>query len=198
MVFNIVSDEHGKKVTNLHPLGTMVNADGGIVSMNLSDEYVPYTGEPIAPPAVTLTSEMGVEYAEGEDYTLTYYQVVDGVDGEPVEVEIAKEELKDIGTYNVVATPTRNGVLSGEAWAQFRVVESLPAILGDVDGDGEVRILDVTFIQCYLADIPIPFEFNEAVADVDGNGKVEIADATLVQRFLAEYYVEYPVGERSA
>ena len=54
---------------------------------------------------------------------MTYYRVVDGVDGEPVEVEIAKEELKDIGTYNVVATPTRNGVLSGEAWAQFAIID---------------------------------------------------------------------------
>ena len=195
MVFNIVSDEHGKKVTNLHPLGTMVNADGGIVSMNLSDEYVPYTGEPITPPAVTLTSEMGVEYAEGEDYTLTYYQVVDGVDGEPVEVEITKEELKDIGTYNVVATPTRNGVLSGEAWAQFRVVESLPAILGDVDGDGKVTILDATFIQRYLADIPIPFEFNEAVADVDGEDGVTIIDATYIQRWLASLNAPKGIGQ---
>ena len=208
MVFNIVSDEHGKKVTNLHPLGTMVNADGGIVSMNLSDEYVPYTGEPITPPAVTLTSDMGVEYAEGEDYTLTYYQVVDGVDGEPIEVEIAKEELKDIGTYNVVATPTRNGVLSGEAWAQFRIVESLPAILGDVDGDGEVTILDATFIQRYLADLPIPFEFNEAIADVDGEDGVTIIDATYIQRWLADLdcpkgigqpmFIEPDDGERSA
>ena len=192
MVFNIVSDEHGKKVTNLHPLGTMVNADGGIVSMNLSDQYVPYTGEPITPPAVTLTSAMGVEYAEGDDYTLTYYQVVDGVEGEPVEVEIAKEELKDIGTYNVVATPTRNGVLSGEAWAQFRVVESLPAILGDVDGDGEVTILDATVIQRQLADIPIPFEFNEAVADVDGEDGVTIVDTTYIQRWLA--FMNAPKG----
>ena len=129
---------------------------------------------------------MGVEYAEGEDYTLTYYQVVDGVEGEPVEVEIAKEELKDIGTYNVVATPTRNGVLSGEAWAQFRVAEGLPAILGDADGDGEVTILDATVIQRHLADIPIPFEFNEAVADVDGENGVTIIDATTIQRWLAD------------
>ena len=404
MVFNIVSDEHGKKVTNLHPLGTMVNADGGIVSMNLSDQYVLYTGEPITPPAVTLTSEMGVEYAEDEDYTLTYYQVVDGVEGEPVEVEIAKEDIKDIGTYNVVATPTRNGVLSGEAWAQFTVIDeadcphdwetlcdesghwqhcticgmssriqehenwtvkseithvSIPdeadfeesdmlcvtvfgkcddcgyrypamlynvvysydesyyplatlrgamlseagnaiyidgdpdaetaifvdgvmvpydcidlvygfisdeylatiadgdhevmilnganftvmtvttadhrmtaimdkslsdygemdfydyydivveyfsagvdftycdldellPLLGDVDGDGAVTILDVTYIQRYLADIPVPFEFNEAVADVDGEDGVTIVDTTTIQRWLA--FMNAPKG----
>ncbi len=208
MVFNIVSDEHGKKVTNLHPLGTMVNADGGIVSMNLSDQYVPYTGDVITPPAVTLTSEMGVEYAEGEDYTLTYYQVVDGVGGEQVEVEIAREDIKDIGSYTIVATPTRNGVLSGEAWTQFRVVESLPAVLGDVDGDGVVTVLDATFIQRHIADIPIPFAFNEAVADVDGEDGATIIDATYIQRWLVginapkgigqPVIIEPDSGERSA
>ena len=66
---------------------------------------------------------MGVEYAEGEDYTLTYYQVVEDEDGEAVEVEIAPENIKDIGTYNVVAAPTRNGVLSDSAWAQFTVID---------------------------------------------------------------------------
>jgi len=182
-------------VTNLHPLGTMVNADGGIVSMNLSDQYVPYTGEPITPPAVTLTSEMGVEYAEDEDYTLTYYQVVDGVEGEPIEVEIAKEDIKDIGTYNVVATPTRNGVLSGEAWAQFRVVESLPAILGDVDGDGVVTINDATMIQKCIAEFEMPDNFVLKACDTNGDGRITISDATEIQKYVAEYEIPYPIGK---
>lgn len=195
MVFNIVSDDNGKKVTNLHPLGTMVNSDGGIVSMNLSDQYVPYTGEPITPPAVTLTSEMGVEYAEGEDYTLSYYQVVDGADGETIEVEIAKEDIKDIGTYNIVAMPTRNGVLSGEAWAQFSVVEALPKLLGDVDGSGTVDTVDVTFIQRHLLSIYIPFDFDEALADVDGEDGVNIVDVTWLQRWLVHMNAPKGIGQ---
>lgn len=139
MVFNIVSNEHGKKVTNLHPLGTMVNADGGIVEMNLSKDTLIYTGEALELPAVTLTSEMGVEYAEGEDYTLTYYQVVDGADGEAIEVEIDRENITEVGTYTVVANPTRNGVLSGSAWAQFIVIDEADCqhyweTLSDEDG----------------------------------------------------------------
>ena len=142
-----------------------------------------------------LTSETGVEYAEGEDYTLTYYQVVDGVDGEPVEVEIAKEDIKDAGINKVVATPTVNGVLCGEAWAQFRVVESLPAILGDVDGDGRVTVLDATYIQRWLEDIPIPFELIESVADTDGNENVAINDATCIQRYLANLSCPEDIGQ---
>ncbi len=173
--------------------GFMADADDSEVAMNLSADTVLRSGKAVTPPAVTLTNEMGVEYAEDEDYTLTYYRVAEGADGELTEVEIAKEDIKDSGTYNIVATPTRNGVLSGEAQAKFVVIDPL---LGDADGDGLLTISDVTAIQRHVSEYQNVNNF--AAADVDGNGNIEIADATLVQRFLAEYYVEYPVGERSA
>ena len=192
MVFNIVSDEHGKKVTNLRPLGTMVNADGDIVSMNLSKDTLIYTGEPLELPAVTLTSEMGVEYAEDEDYTLTYYQVIEDENGEPVEVEIAKEDIKDIGTYTVVANPTRNGVLSGDAWVQFFV--NMP-LLGDTNQDGAVTISDVTTIQKYLAEFESFNALQISLADANQDGVVTIDDATTVQKYLAEFELPYPIGK---
>ncbi len=195
VVFTIAHDENGTKVKNVHPLGTMVNADGDVVGMNLSKDTLYYTGELLTLPAVTLTSEMGVEYAEGEDYTLTYYQVVEDEDGEAVEVEIAKEDIKDIGTYNVVATPTRNGVLSGEAWAQFRVVESLPAIIGDVDGDGVVTINDATMIQKCIAEFEMPDNFVLKACDTNGDGIITISDATEIQKYVAEYEIPYPIGK---
>ena len=102
--------------------GFMVNADDVEVEMSLSKDMLVETGDALELPAVTVTSETGVEYAEDEDYTLSYYQVTEE-DGEPVDVEIAKEDIKEIGTYKVVATPTRNGVLSGEAWEEFSVID---------------------------------------------------------------------------
>ena len=192
VAFTIVSDEIGKKVTNVHPLGTMVNADGDAVGMNLSEDTLTYTGETLTPPAVTLTSEMGVEYAEDEDYTLTYYQVVDGVDGETIEVEIAKEDIKDIGTYNVVATPTRNGVLSGEAWAQFRVVEAPLVTIGDLNNDGISDVLDAVMIQKYTVD---KMELNKQqllAADVNNDNIVDILDAIMIQKFAAGKIEGYP------
>ena len=103
--------------------GFMVNADDSEVTMNLSRDTFICSGDPIELPAVTLTSEMGVEYAQDEDYSLTYYQLVEGIDGEEIEVEIDPEQIKDIGVYNVVATPTRNGVLFGEASAHFVIID---------------------------------------------------------------------------
>ena len=68
-------------------------------------------------------------------------------------------------------------------------------ILGDVDGDGEVTIVDATYIQRKLASIPIPFEFNNTVADVDKDGEVTIIDATFIQRFLANLLAPDGIGE---
>ena len=58
-------------------------------------------------------------------------------------------------------------------------------ILGDVDGDGGVSIIDATCIQRHLAEIPV-YSYNETAADADGDGEVTILDATGIQRYLAE------------
>ena len=58
-------------------------------------------------------------------------------------------------------------------------------LLGDVDGDKAVTIIDATYIQRSLASIPIPFEMDSYVADTDGDGTVTILDATYIQRWLA-------------
>ncbi len=67
-------------------------------------------------------------------------------------------------------------------------------LLGDADGDGEVTILDVTYIQRQLASIPTPAFYEEA-ADVDGDGEVAIIDATHIQRWLASIPSIDRIGE---
>ncbi len=71
--------------------------------------------------------------------------------------------------------------------------ELVTYIIGDADGDGFVRILDVTMIQRVLADIPVE-SFDEKAADVDGDG-LDIIDATKIQRYLAQFDDPYHIGE---
>lgn len=59
-------------------------------------------------------------------------------------------------------------------------------ILGDANNDGEVNIMDVTEIQCFIAGYPITLHIFEA-ADVDKDGIISIMDATQIQLFLAGY-----------
>ena len=69
-------------------------------------------------------------------------------------------------------------------------------LLGDVDGDGDVTILDATYIQRKLAGIPIPFEFNDTVADADKDKDVTILDATAIQRHLASLPTNQNIGKQ--
>lgn len=59
-------------------------------------------------------------------------------------------------------------------------------IIGDANNDGEVNIMDVTEIQCFIAGYPITLHIFEA-ADVDKDGIISIMDATQIQLFLAGY-----------
>lgn len=76
-------------------------------------------------------------------------------------------------------------------WASANAVGYL---VGDVDGDGEVTILDATAIQRRLAGLPVSSAFNEKAADTDGDG-LNILDATRIQRWLAGLDDVGSVGE---
>ena len=68
-------------------------------------------------------------------------------------------------------------------------------LLGDVDGDGEITITDVSLIQRYLCDLPVPDpETVVRCGDINGDG-VDVADATRIQRFIAGIPVSEPIGE---
>ena len=73
--------------------------------------------------------------------------------------------------------------------------EESETLLGDVDSDGTVTIIDATFIQRKLANIPIPFTMIEKVADTDGDGSVSIIDATYIQRWLVNLKTNDNIGK---
>ncbi len=80
-------------------------------------------------------------------------------------------------------------VLPGASNAAMLTVKyELPSgiLLGDVDGDGKVAIIDATTIQRHLAEISILTEQQLACADTDRDNRISILDATTIQRFLAE------------
>lgn len=70
--------------------------------------------------------------------------------------------------------------------------EASSIVYGDADGDGEVTILDVTYIQRSMAGVPMSKTINELNADVDGDGDISIVDATLIQRFMVGLIDKFP------
>lgn len=79
------------------------------------------------------------------------------------------------------------------------------AILGDVDGDGEVTILDATRLQRWIAELcdingkpytGAALTVDELkAADADGDGDVTILDATAIQRYLAGLSADSNIGK---
>ncbi|MBQ8057288.1 MAG: dockerin type I repeat-containing protein, partial [Ruminococcus sp.] len=58
-------------------------------------------------------------------------------------------------------------------------------MLGDVDGDSDVSILDATAIQLHVAQIQtLPAEQTQ-YGDTDGDGEMSVLDATEIQLFIA-------------
>ncbi len=68
-------------------------------------------------------------------------------------------------------------------------------ILGDVNGNSEVDIRDVTEIQKHLVGLTALDEAQLAAADVNGDGTVDINDATYIQKYLANMDVTYAIGQ---
>lgn len=62
-------------------------------------------------------------------------------------------------------------------------------------GDDEITITDVSLIQRYLCDLPVPDpEAVERFGDLNGDG-LDISDATRIQRYLVGLTVSEPIGE---
>lgn len=62
---------------------------------------------------------------------------------------------------------------------------TLDPVMGDVDGDGKLSILDASGIQLYLAGLKPLDEARIPVADADGDGGLSIKDAAHIQLSLA-------------
>ena len=59
------------------------------------------------------------------------------------------------------------------------------ALVGDLDFDGTVGILDATILQRHASGVAKLADDARSVADVDGDGKISVMDATYIQRELA-------------
>ncbi len=97
-------------------------------------------------------------------------------------------------TFTVTDGALSYSGVSAEAMTAAFTEEIDEILLGDVDGDGEVTILDATAVQRHLASIPT-FAYNEAAADTDGDGGISIIDATYIQRWLASLFSNENIGK---
>ena len=165
----------------------------------------------IQTPAPVLTVKAGAHYSiyTDPDYQYSQWYTMDND-----EYRIFEGTFEEDGIYYVdcLLDPdfgywmddntvvTANGATVKEAYGRMSLSVSLftqaaPVVLGDFDGDGEVTIIDATYIQRYLTDKRIPDTFNVSAADVDNDSIISIIDATWIQRWLAGRPIPYPIGK---
>lgn len=64
---------------------------------------------------------------------------------------------------------------------------------GDVDLDGRVTVLDVTYVQKERAGLVVFTDDQVKRANVDGNDILNIMDASCIQKYLAKLITDFPV-----
>ena len=64
-------------------------------------------------------------------------------------------------------------------------------MLGDVTGDGQIDVNDVTAIQLYLARSQSFTDKQKEAADVNKDGKISVLDVTRVQQYIARSFDEF-------
>ncbi len=94
----------------------------------------------------------------------------------------------DVNALNVVpvptAVPTATPTSVPTATPTSAPTATPAGLLGDVNGNGTVDIVDALLVAQYYVGLN-PQNFNTAVADVNGSGAIDIVDALLI----AQYYV---------
>ena len=111
------------------------------------------------------------------------------LDHNAIDVESALVLLKEESAAN-------NGYLYVDDSPHF-INGNYQPLLGDVDGDGGVTILDATIIQRRLANITVS-TFIDAAADTDEDGELTILDATMIQRWLVGLSCNDHIGKPQA
>ncbi|MBQ9680280.1 MAG: hypothetical protein IJV48_06330 [Ruminococcus sp.] len=90
----------------------------------------------------------------------------------------------------VCAAEVQSPSLLGENWT----VSDYSTLIGDIDGDGEFNVMDVVYLQLYLAGLSRLSDSGQRRADVELNGAVESIDVTYLQRFLVGYVGDHYIG----
>ena len=107
----------------------------------------------------------------------------DGTTLTPTKVEI---EATDV-TKGSVAEPTTKPVPSTQpTTAQPATEPSGNAVYGDVNGDGDITVVDATLVQKHVVQLETLSADKQILADVNGDNTISVVDATLIQKYIVQ------------
>jgi hypothetical protein len=168
-----------------------------------AENYNAFTGSatvtvsaaPVVKPTQTITAnDMSVTFGvtgkrvkarTSGDGTLSYALK----SGDAVTVDPATGELTivSVGTAVITVTAAETDNYAAATKDVTVTVMQVPAIPGDIDGDGEANAKDVTILRRNLAG-GYGVELSKEVADLNKDGYINAKDVSLLRRFLAGGY----------
>lgn len=142
-----------------------------IISENGGEQYPGRTDTPISLNGSSKAFSLS-KAGTWEDTTLT-----------PTKVEI---EATDV-TKGSAAEPTTKPVPSTQpTTAQPATEPSGNAVYGDLNGDGDITVVDATLVQKHVVQLETLSPDKQILADVDEDNTISVVDATLIQKYIVQ------------
>ena len=67
-------------------------------------------------------------------------------------------------------------------------------ILGDVNGDGNISLVDTVIIQRMILEVVLPTDKQLLAGDINGNGNITLTDVTILMRYILGKSTNYAIG----
>ena len=135
--------------------------------------------------SITFSSQTKVE--DGYDY-IEIYDGKDNLIGSYTGTALASQCITVTGdTVRIRLTSDSSNSYYGFSIDSIDYVAEPNALsVGDVNGDGEITILDATCIQKYIAQLEDFTDKQKEVADVNGDGTISVMDSTQIQKYIVQ------------
>ena len=135
----------------------------------------------------------GYDNSTAYDYAVKYERAFESLGDTPVtptNAPVTEATQPTVLPSETVAptevTPTETQPSTEVAPTETQTPSQPQYVIGDVDGDGEVSIMDATAIQLHIAEVVLIEEDKLSAADADRDGDIYIMDATQIQLFVAQ------------
>lgn len=199
---NDVYEGWKNKGVNVNRKGLATQLENGAVEFNFCSKgtcYTVYLKNYVNQAPVPYLSNGSASVGCNQEYRLDLSTVFYDLNGDKMTYQVSIDGAKAVTVdENCTIRPTKVGkmalvftasdsALTSEPYTLILTVNESTALVGDIDGNGEVNLKDATRLMKYLADWDV--EVNLAAADTNGDGEVNLKDATHLMKYLANWAV---------